>query len=166
MEVSLYAQALEYLQRELLQLWHVSGQSELYRYKTVNYLFKQDVGSLLATSRHMEACTSSACPAGMQAKWEAWLEGQCESTGFALKHEAKQMPFTPNVSAVISIFCCSHFSMQCAAPSSLPSSTGVTADARKKFHDALHAEQAFQAALTIPLTINGVGNSPSLGRYS
>ena len=38
MEVSLYAQALEYLQRELLQLWHLNGQSELYRYKqsTIN----------------------------------------------------------------------------------------------------------------------------------
>jgi hypothetical protein len=45
--------------------------------------------------------------------------------------------------------------MQCAAPSSPPSSTGVTADARKKFHDALHAEQSFQAALMISLTING-----------
>ena len=45
--------------------------------------------------------------------------------------------------------------MQCAAPSSPPSSTEVTADARKKFHDALHAEQAFQAAMMIPLTING-----------
>lgn len=46
--------------------------------------------------------------------------------------------------------------MKCVAASSPLSSTGVAVDVQKAFHDALHAEQAFQAGLMmLSLTING-----------
>ncbi|KAG1847968.1 hypothetical protein C8R48DRAFT_677439 [Suillus tomentosus] len=153
MEVSLYSQALEYLQQHCM-LKHSA------------YPVKRDVRSS-ATSSHPVDRRNLSCSTATQEKCEAWLKrrytyplqdaeplmGNCSfmggiacsvpgfssAPGFATMHEAKRKSDISN----------------CIGPLLPLVNSLVTVDVQQAFYDALCTEQACQAGLVArPLTVN------------
>ncbi|KAG1892477.1 hypothetical protein F4604DRAFT_1672481 [Suillus subluteus] len=148
MEVSLYSQALEYLQQHWMP--HHSACP-----------VKRDIRSSSATSSHSVDCRTLSCSAATQEKCEAWLKRRHAYPLRDAKPLMENCSFMDGTASSIPEFATTHEAkrtsviLNCIGPSLPLLNTWVTVEIQEVLYDAFCTEQACQAGLLArSLTVN------------